>query len=64
MSKPYVIFVGDLREHLHPIQGTPDKETAITEAERWQRAYKFVEAVYMPEDDNSTSEVIYSNFER
>lgn len=62
MSNPYIIFAGDLKEHLHPMQSAPDKEAAITDARRWQKAYRFVEAVYMPEDDNDINEVIYKNY--
>lgn len=62
MSKPYMVFVGDLKEHLHPMQGTADEATAVEAAKRYQKAYKFVEAVFMPENDSNTNTVIYKNY--
>lgn len=58
-SNPYVIFVGTSRDDLEPVEAVPDRKSAIAAAIKLQDQYPFVEATFMPEDDEDINEVIY-----
>lgn len=67
MSNPYVIFSGETKNDLYPVGAAPTKEEAISRAKalallgKVKPEYKCAEAVYMPEDDDDTNEVVWSN---
>ena len=60
---PFVIFAGDSREDLEPIASAPTKQTAITIAKALQSDYSYVEATYMPEENEDTNTIIYAHYE-
>lgn len=61
MSNPYVIFVGHKADDLQPFESAPDQRSAVEQAEQLLTMFPCVEAVYMPEDDLDTNEVVYSH---
>ena len=60
---PYVIFVGEFKDDLEPIASAPNKETAIRIAKAVQGEYSYIEAVYMPEEDDDANDVVYIHYE-
>lgn len=66
-SFPYVIFTGETKNDLYPVGAAPTKEEAISRAKalallgKVKPEHKCAEAVYMPEDDDDTNEVVWSN---
>ena len=64
MSNPYIIFVGNAPGELEPYKSAPDSESAIDIAIQLADAYSCVEAIYMPEDDLDTNDIVYSNYNR
>ena len=60
---PFVIFAGDAQDDAEPIASAPNKATAIRIAKAVQGEYSYTEAIYMPEDDDDTNEVIYVHYE-
>ena len=69
-SYPYVIFTGATKDDLYPVRAVATEEEAIASAKaiallgKASQAYKCAEAVYMPEDDLYTNEVVWSNCNR
>ena len=61
MSNPYVIFVGQSKDNMQPFESAPSERDAIQQAQQLQTMFKYTEAVYMPEDDVDTNEVVYTN---
>lgn len=61
MSNPYVIFVGHAADDLQPFASAPDQMFAINRAIELQDVFPCVEAVYMPEEDIDTNEIVYTN---
>lgn len=61
MSNPYVIFVGHKADDLQPFESAPTELSAIAVAQQLREVFPYTEAVYMPEDDIDTNEVVYSN---
>lgn len=61
MSNPYVIFVGHTADNMQPFESASNQETAISRAIELRDAFPCVEAIYMPEDDLDTNEVVYSH---
>lgn len=61
MSNPYVIFVGHKADDLQPFESAPNERSAIEAAQQLQTRFPYTEAVYMPEDNVDTNEVVYSN---
>jgi hypothetical protein len=62
MSCPYVIFVGNTKDTLEPVVACSKKERAIEEAKELQELYACVEAIFMPEDNIDTNDIIYANY--
>lgn len=60
---PYVVFVGDSRDDLEPLEAVSSKAAAVSSAKTAQSEYSCVEAIYMPEDDENTHEIVYSHYE-
>ena len=69
-SFPYIIFTGETKDSLYPVSAILTKEEAISRAKALallgttNSKYKCVEAVYMPEHDDDTNEVVWSNCNR
>ena len=66
-SFPYIVFVGATKKSLYPTVACPTEEEALHKAKslaalgKVNADYKCVEAVYMPEDDDDTNEVVWTN---
>lgn len=66
-SFPYIIFTGPTKDDLYPVRAAATEEEAIQSARaiallgKGNPMYRCAEAVYMPEDDNDTNEVVWSN---
>lgn len=57
---PYVLFAGTSQGNENPMSAWPDSEPAIKAGEDCIKAgYRYVEVVYMPEDDEDTNEVVW-----
>ena len=61
MSNPYVIFVGHRADDMHPFESAANQEEAVNNAVKLQDVFQCVEAVYMPEEDLDTNEVVYAH---
>ena len=61
MSNPYVIFVGSEKDNMQPFDTAPTDKAAIERAIQLKDVFPFTEAVFMPEDDIDTNEVVYSD---
>ena len=61
MSNPYIIFVGHTADNLQPFESAPNERLATEVAQQLQTMFPYTEAVYMPEHDVDTNEVVYSN---
>ena len=61
MSNSYIIFVGQTKDNLQPFESAASERAAIASAQQLQAMFPYTEAVYMPEDDVDTNEVVYSN---
>ena len=61
MSNPYIIFVGHTADNLQPFESAPNEQLATEVAQQLQTMFPYTEAVYMPEDEVDTNEVVYSN---
>lgn len=61
MSNPYVIFVGHRADDLQPFESAPDQKSAVNRAIELRDMFPCVEAVYMPEEDIDTNEIVYIN---
>lgn len=59
----YIMFAGKTKDKLYPISAWVNKEDAIEGAKRLldTKVYKCVEITYMPEGDDDTNEVVWSN---
>jgi hypothetical protein len=61
----YIVNAGKTKDNLYPACAYKYKEDAIAGAERLVAAgtsLKFVEVVYMPEDNDDINEVVWKNF--
>jgi hypothetical protein len=61
MSNPYIIFVGHKADDMQPFESAATQEEAVNKAIELRDAFPCVEAVYMPEEDIDTNEVVYIN---
>lgn len=65
-SYPYIVNAGPAKDRLEPVCAYKTKEDAIGGAQRLAAekisAFKFTEAVYMPEDDIDTNEVVWRSW--
>lgn len=62
MGNPYVIFSGETKDDLYPVDTAATREEAVAKAANlWYETKKCVEATYMPEDDDDTNVVVWSN---
>lgn len=61
-SYPYIINAGETLDDLYPYLACESKEKAINLCKNNQ-FYKYLEVVYMPEDDNDTNEVVWRSWE-
>lgn len=59
-SNPYIINVGESRFNMQPFKSAATEEEAIALVDALHKVYRCVDAVYMPEDDLDTNELIYS----
>lgn len=59
MSNPYIIFVGHKADDMQPFESASSQNAAVKRAIELQDAFPCVEAVYMPEEDLDTNEVVY-----
>lgn len=57
-SAPYVIFAGEDQNTAEPMTACFTKKGALATAQKYSETYKYTEAVYMPEDDIDTNEVL------
>lgn len=61
----YLLFAGPSKGELYPIGAYKSKEDAIEAAQRLQaekiKRLRCMEITYMPEDDEDTNEVVWSN---
>lgn len=62
-SFAYLVFVGNSKDDLQPYLAFPDDTAAIEGAKNALGFYNYTEAVYMPEDDVDTNEVIWRSWE-
>lgn len=64
-SFDYILFAGETKDNLHPICAYKTKEDAIAAAKRLEKelisGMKCAEITFMPEDDDDTNEVVWSN---
>jgi hypothetical protein len=62
-SFDYLMFAGKTKDDLYPISSWQNKEDAIEAAKRLlaTKVYKCIEVTFMPEDDDDTNEVVWSN---
>lgn len=58
---PYVVFAGKSCTEEEPMSAWPTEESAIEAGQALldSKLYKYVEVVYMPEEDNDINEVIW-----
>lgn len=65
-SFDYIIFAGKTKDDLHSISAWQYKDNAVKAAKRLlsTKVYKCIEVVFMPEYDDDTNEVVWSNFKR
>jgi hypothetical protein len=58
---PYIVFAGESCDEENPMSAWPTEESAIEAGKVIldSKSYKYVEVVYMPEDDLDTNEVIW-----
>lgn len=61
-SHPYIINAGDELDDLFPYLACEDKDKAINLCKS-TKFYKYLEVVYMPEDDPDTNEVVWRSWE-
>ena len=62
-SSPYIINVGDTLDTLYPTVAYINEVSAIAAAkQKAETGYKYVEVVYMPEDDDDINEVVWKNW--
>jgi hypothetical protein len=61
-SYPYIINAGDELDDLCPLFASESKEKAI-ELCKSNKFYKYLEVVYMPEDDIDTNDVVWRSWE-
>ena len=61
----YLLFAGPTKDDLHPACAYKTKEDAIDAAKRLEAekisGMKCIEVAFMPEDDDDTNEVVWSN---
>jgi hypothetical protein len=61
----YLLFAGPAKDDLHPACAYKNKDDAIEAAKRLEaekiKGMKCVEVTFMPEDDDDTNEVVWSN---
>ncbi len=61
----YLMFAGPTKVELYPVCAYKFKEDAIEAAKRLEAekisSMKCIEITYMPEDDDDTNEVVWSN---
>lgn len=59
----YLLFAGEKKDDLYPICAYKTKEDAMVGAValKSENVYKCFEVVYMPEDDEDTNKVVWSN---
>ena len=61
-SYPYIINAGDDVDDLCPLFASESKDKAINLCKS-TKFYKYLEVVYMPEDDPDTNEVVWRSWE-
>ena len=61
-SYDYIINAGDYNDNLQPYIAAPSEEEAIKYAKQALMFYSYTEAVYMPEDDIDTNEVVWRSW--
>ena len=61
-SYPYIINAGDDLDDLFPYLACEDKDKAINLC-KTNKFWKYLEVVYMPEDDHDTNEVVWRSWE-
>lgn len=59
----YILFAGKEKDDLYPVCAYKTKEDAMVGAValKAEKVYKCFEVAYMPEDDDDTNEVVWSN---
>lgn len=58
----YLLFAGPAKDDLYPICAYKTKEDAIEAAKRLKaEGMECMEVTFMPEDDDDTNEVVWSN---
>ena len=58
----YLLFAGPAKDDLYPICAYKTKEDAIEAAKRLKaEGMECMEVAFMPEDDDDTNEVVWSN---
>lgn len=57
-SNPYVIFVGNSKDELEPINSVATRQEAINAVATLKNSYPFVEATFMPETNEDINKVI------
>jgi hypothetical protein len=62
-SSPYIINIGDALDNLYPTVAYINEVSAIAAAAKKAETCKYVEVVYMPEDDPDTNEVVWRSWE-
>lgn len=62
MSNSYVIFAGKSQDELQPVKTAPDCKTAISEAISLETTNNCVEAIFMPEDNESINITVYAHY--
>lgn len=59
---PYILFAGETKDSLYPIKAFRDKDEAIADAKETAKlGCPCAEVCYMPEDDDDTNKVVWSN---
>lgn len=64
----YLVLAGPTKDDLYPCCAYKIEQDAVDAAKRLAKekisGFKCVEAVYIPEDDKDTNEVVWSNYRR
>lgn len=59
----YIINVGQTKEDLGPFEAAHSRGGALASALKLSEEYKYVEVVYMPQEDDDINEIIWSHYE-
>ena len=59
----YILNVGQDRDNLNPFDSARTEYEAIKKAEQYKEDWKFVEVVYMPQNNIDINDIIWSDYD-